>query len=469
MTSCAIQSLYLVGLVTRLLKIIVARVPGKHFAICGMRDEAAKGARGRVLAALGRVAVNPADLMGIQLVLEPGAVRPHGIDLALAVAALVALGKVAPPAPREAFVGELAFDGRLRPIRGVLPLLRGAGALGITHVMLPMGNKVEAGEASEQGFYAHPLAAIGDVLDQLRGGEVLMPPRPAAFAPTFGTVDLADARGLEGAKRALEVAAAGGHSIAFIGSDSAAKFGLAKGLISILPGMTRDEALEVGSVFSVAGLLHDGQLPTQRPWRAPHFTVSTGGMIITGEPPRPGEVSLASGGVLYLDDAASFRRATLDAVFASVGPKGIVSSFHIEEQVTFPSAAHLVIGLDPPTATNAEHVNRILENVDIVVQLPEGKAMGKAGEASATIRERVVAARARRVVQGDQRGVSLDGEARQIYATIVDRTDRNGRARDAALRIAQTIAALNGINVIRGACLTEAIALAGFSAAVGAA
>lgn len=449
-------------------------LPG--FDIVGLPERAVRESRIRVRAALSTIGFRfpPRHLV---LNLAPGDLRKtgSGLDLSVAASVLAACEGVSTGRLHDTLlVGELSLSGELRPVRGVLALLRCAHRCGFGQAIIPAQNEAEARLLG--GVVVHPAKHVGEVVQWLNGeGELsaIDPTQPARDAPDEQAKrDLSLVRGQESAKRALEVAAAGNHHVLLVGSPGAGKTMLASAIPSILPAPSSDEALEIATIASTAGIRRPGVVAgRERPFRAPHHTASASAIVGGGEPIRAGEITLAHRGVLFLDELPEFRRDAIETLRTTMEEGEVVIS-RARQRVRLPAAPLVIAAMNPcpcgyhgdPTrfcgcgpSQIARYRQRVsgplLDRFDLQVSVPRvsARAMRKAapGESSAVVRPRVEAARARLVEKGTS--ASLDSLTRDVSSDAlkllergVERLKMSARAYVKALRIAHTIAALAG-------------------------
>jgi magnesium chelatase family protein len=460
------------------------------FSIVGLPDAAVREARERVRAALVNCGFE-FPLRRIVANLAPASLRKAGpgMDLAIATALLIASEQLEwEAAPRLALVGELALDGAVRPVSGVLAIAEAAREGGAEAVVVPAENGAEA--ALVDGIEAIALDSL-EQLPSLAGGE-WVPARPEPLALALSPVagpDLADLRGQRHLRYALEVSAAGGHSLLMIGPPGAGKSLAARRLPSILPPLAPEEALEVARIASACGRLGGG--PGGRPYRSPHHTISPAGLVGGGNPPGPGEATLAHRGVLFLDELCEFRRDTLEALRAPL-ETGAVAIARAGSWRELPCRFMLVAAANPCPCgrgeTDAECIctpmavqryqgrlsGALADRIDILAAIRQPSASeigGGPGESSELVRERVAAARERQhrrlgpgrcnaeMTPAEARRCALSDEAAALLAELYSRRRLSGRAHDRVLRLARTVADLAGAETVGREQMSQALQL----------
>ena len=465
------------------------------FDVVGLPDAAVREARERVRAAIKNNGYRfPVSRMTVNL--APADKKKAGTlyDLPMFIGILAADGDIDEPGDDCAFIGELSLSGELRPVYGALPMAIAAARCGVKKLFVPADNAAEA--AFADGISVYPVKNVDELLRLMRG-EVDIEP---AAAPALDTLmehmpDFSEVKGQENVKRALEIAAAGGHNILIVGPPGAGKSMMAKRLPGILPDMSRGEMIQSTEIYSVAGLTsREHPIVSMRPFRAPHHTVSAAGLSGGGTSPRPGEISLAHNGVLFLDELPEFRSDVLEVLRQPL-EDGEVTVSRVAGTVTYPSRFMLVCAMNPCKCGWYGHpsgrcrcterdVRRyhskisgpLLDRIDLIVEVPaldyEELSRRSSAERSADIKRRVNTAREiqRRRFGGDgtmcnahigSREMSeicaLDAEGEALMHAAFDSMRLSARSYDRILRVARTIADLDGQKNISAEHIAEAI------------
>jgi len=470
------------------------------FSIVGLPDTAVKESRDRVVAAIKNSGFD-FPVKKITVNLAPADIKKEGglFDLPIALGILAASGNIEKNKVNDiCAIGELSLDGKLRPVKGLLPIVLSLAKFGIKKVIVPEKNKNEAAVAKNIEIY--PFNTLGEVVKFLKNEIKVLPyfsdNNISSEEQVETNIDFSDIKGQFFAKRAIEVACAGGHNMVMIGPPGSGKTMMAKRISTILPSMSFEEAVETTKIWSVAGLLSAGQsLITKRPFRSPHHTTSSVALVGGGSYPKPGEVSLAHNGVLFLDELTEFKRDVLEVLRQPLEDK-VVTVSRAKNTLTFPAAFMLVASMNPCQCGNYGSADKectcnpyqvkkyrskisgpLMDRIDIQVEVPSLKIdeitnQNTESEKSEYIKNRVVAARKiqyerfknLRIYCNCQMGPKeikkyclIETSAKNLLKTAIEKLGFSARAYDRILKVARTVADLDSSQIIKSHHIAEAI------------